>query len=242
MAQNENNVRAIERALRILDCFSRETPKLSLVEIAQKIHLSPSTTSRMVATLENMGYLTRDPQSLQYSLGYRLANLGALCLAACGLREIARPYLVELRNFFNESVGLYILNKDHRVCIDCVHSTQPLHRVIDVGTRKRLTRGASGKLLLAYLPEEDIRHFIAEDSYVTMMELNSIRQNGYATSFNEFGQGLTSVAVPVFNAEHTVEAALFLSGPTTRLDEKSILPIVEKMKTIALEISVKLGY
>lgn len=76
--------------LNIMDCFTREHPRLSLNEISKMLNLSPSTVSRIIATLENRNYLRRDPQSLLYSLGYRLTNLGAICLETSDLREIAQ--------------------------------------------------------------------------------------------------------------------------------------------------------
>lgn len=242
MNEDEKSVRTVDRALSILDCFTREHPKLSLNEISKMIHLSPSTVSRIIATLENRNYLVRDSQSLLYSLGYRLTNLGALCLETSDLREIAKPYLVELRDYYNESVGLYVLNKGQRVCVDCVQSTQSLRRVIEVGTRKRLTRGASGKLLLAYMEEADIRQNLLQDPFVTFEELAKIRMEGYAASFNEFEQGISSVAVPVFDSRRKVCAALFLSGPLTRIDREHAREMSEKMKDISAKISVRLGY
>lgn len=242
MANRETTVRSIERALAILDCFTRERPNLSLVEIAKMIDLYPSTASRMITTLESMGYLKRNEKSLEYSLGYKLANLGAICLAGEDLRSIARPFLINLCNRYNESVGLYVVNKNQRVCIDCVPSTQPLHRVIDIGTRMSMTRGASGKLLLAYLPEPVVQSLLLEDPYVTLKQLEEIRQAGYAVSFNEHEQNLTSIATPIFDAEHQVKAALFISGPTYRITEEKIGEISQRMKETSMEISVMLGY
>lgn len=242
MDQEEKNVRTVDRALSILDCFTREHPSLSLNEISKMINLSPSTVFRIVSTLESRNYLARDPQSLLYRLGYRLINLGALYLESIDIRDIAHPYLIELRDYYNESVGIYILNKGERVCADCVQSKQPLRRVIEVGTRKPLTRGASGKLLLAYMAEADIRQNLEQDPYVTSEELSRIREEGYAASFNEFEQGISSVAVPVYGNDGEVCAALFLSGPLTRIDQERVQDMVQKMKLVAAEISVKLGY
>ena len=241
MNEEEKSVRSVDRALNIMDCFTREHPRLSLNEISKMLNLSPSTVSRIIATLENRNYLRRDPQSLLYSLGYRLTNLGAICLETSDLREIARPHLVELRDYYNESVGLYVLNKGQRVCADCVQSTQSLRRVIEVGTQKPLTRGASGKLLLAYMEEKDIRQNLLQDPFVTFEELAKIREDGYAASFNEFEQGISSVAVPVFNGEHNVCAALFLSGPMTRISLERVKEMAERMMEVSSEISIKLG-
>lgn len=242
MEEPESNVRSISRALRILDCFSREYPALSLVEIAKRIELSPSTTSRLVATLENNGYLRRDEKSLEYSLGYKLAHLGAVCLASEGLKDIAHPYLEALRNLFNESAGLYVLSKNHRVCIDCVPSTQAIHRVIEVGERLDMTMGASGRLLLAYQPPEFIQHYMIENPLVNISVLADIREAGYAISRDERTVGITSIAAPVFDAQRHVKAALFISGPSFRIGEDIVSKMVVQLKQSAHDISLKLGY
>jgi DNA-binding IclR family transcriptional regulator len=242
MKNSESTVKSIERALMILDCFTRERPNLSLVEISKLIDMYPSTASRIISTLESMGYLKRNEKSLEYSLGYKLANLGSICLFGEDLRNVARPFLVNLRNRYNESVGLYVVNKNQRVCIDCVPSTQPLHRVIDIGTRMSMTRGASGKLLLAYMPDSIIQTFLLEDPSLSLKQLEEIRQLGYSVSINEHEQNLTSVATPIYNADHEVIAALFISGPSFRMSIDKIEEIALRMKETAKEISVLLGY
>lgn len=242
MEESDNNVRSITRALRILDCFSRDIPSLSLVEIARRIGLSPSTTSRLVVTLENFGYLRRDEKSLEYSLGYRLANLGAICLASEDLRDIAHPYLEALRNRFNESTGLYVLSKNHRVCLDRVSSTQAIHRVIEIGERLDMTVGASGRLLLAYQQPEFIQHYMVENPMVNVGVLAEIRKQGYAISRDERTAGIFSIATPIFDAQHCIKAALFISGPSFRVGEEMKDEMIEYLKAAANEISKKLGY
>ena len=241
-AQKLTSVRSIERALNILDCFTREKPSLTLADISKQVGLYPSTTLRLLTTLENRNYLKRDEKTLEYSLGYRLVNLGALCLASENLRDIARPFLIKLRDKYNESVGLYIRHNDVRVCIDSVASTQPLHRAIDIGRQMSLTRGASGKLLLAYLPENDIDRILQKDPYVTREQLKEIREAGFAVSFSEREQNLVSIATPIFDSEQRIQAALFISGPSNRITPQRLPEIVDYMKELASSVSMLLGY
>ena len=135
-----------------------------------------------------------------------------------------------------------MVNKNQRVCIDCVESTQPLHRVITIGTRMSLTRGASGKLLLAYMPEPMMHNLLSADPFVTLDQLETIRKFGYAVSCNEHEQQLTSIAAPIFDAEHQVLAALFISGPTYRIPEDKVEEIAQRLKDTGMEISRLLGY
>ena len=69
-----------------------------------------------------------------------------------------------------------------------------------------------------------------------------IRLAGYAVSYNEHEQNLTSIATPIFDAEHQVKAALFISGPSYRLGQEKVSEIAKRMKDVAMEISVLLGY
>jgi len=245
MGTHDHNVKTVERALNILDCFTREQPVLSLMEIARMLELSPSTVSRMAATMESMGYLQRNEDSLLYSLGYKLPNLGAIYLSAVGVREAAKPNMVALRNQFNESVGLFVVEKMYRVCVEFVPSTQPIHRVVSIGTRMELTNGATGRVLLAYQEPEFARQILlVNPSEITFDQLEKIREQGYATSRNEnpVNKGLSSVAVPVFYANHVIEAPIFICGPENRIGPERMEEMIRMAKEEAWKVSKKLGY
>jgi len=87
MAENDTPVRSIERALDILDCFKPGRLELSLTDLAKQINLAMSTTSRIVATLEMRSFLTRNTETQRYSLGSRLAQIGALGLSKHGAAQ-----------------------------------------------------------------------------------------------------------------------------------------------------------
>ena len=241
-SQYLTSVRSIERALNILECFSREKPLLTLSEISQQLDLYPSTTLRVLTTLENRGYIRRDKQTLQYSLGYKLVNLGSISMASENLRDKVHPYLLQLRDRFNETTGLYVLTDNYRICIDSVPSTHSLHRSIEVGRQMRLTRGASGKLILSYLPEERIESILKSDPFVTIQQLRMVREQGYAISFSENEKGLVSIATPIFNADRQILGAIFISGPTSRMNDNLISEITNYMKELSGLISRECGY
>lgn len=242
MRESENNVRAVERALQILDCYTTGKASYSLMELSRKIMLSPTTTLRLVTTLENNHYLYRDENNLKYHLGFKLAQLSNISFSNLDFCRIARPYLQELHEVFDETVGFYIVNKDQRVCVERLESTKSLRSVVQVGDRKQLTRGASGRLLLAYLPEEKIVELLKEDPFTNLEELAEIRRLGYTVSYGERETGVTSMAVPIFDAHGNVVAALFLTGPSQRIDKDCEVKMVQYIKDIADKISVQMGY
>lgn len=241
MTEKDTTVRSIERALDILDCFSRGPLEFSLTEISKNIHLAISTTSRIVATLEKRNYLTRDEATQKYRLGSQLARIGALGLTTSDLGRTALPFMRELNQIYNEGVSLYVVQDDQRVCVERVQSTQPLRRVINVGDRYPLTRGASGRVLLAFLPPDRRATLLARDPFTTEASLARVRDQGYTISMGEREAGVTSISAPVFNANLEAVAALALSGPSVRFAEKDMPDKISSVLRHARLISQALG-
>lgn len=104
----ENNVRAVERALAILDCFNSSKSSFTLTELARAIDLSPSTTLRLISTLESKNYIYRNPENMRYYLGYRLAQLSDIAFSpwiyALSRGRIWRGYI---RNLTRASVFFF---------------------------------------------------------------------------------------------------------------------------------------
>jgi DNA-binding IclR family transcriptional regulator len=207
---------------------------------------NPALTKRpfhgKISTLEEQGYLYRDEETQRYYLGPSIARLGNLCYTHMDFRRISIPYMIDLHEMFNESVGLYVANNDYRVCIERIESTHPLKRILNVGDRLPLTRGASGRLLLAYQPQTVIDELLAQDPYTTPERLEEIRTLGYSMSRSEREEGVVSVAAPIFDSRHKVVAALNISGPAVRISAQRMQEMAIVCKEHALHISQEMGY
>lgn len=241
MAENDTPVRSIERALDILDCFEPGRLELSLTDLAKRINLAMSTTSRIVATLEKRSFLARNNETQRYSLGSRLAQIGALGLSNMELRKIALPFMRELNAVYNEGVSLYVVQGDERLCVERVESTRPLRRVINVGDRHPLTRGAAGRVLLAYLLPARRQALLAGDPFATEDALEELRRSGYTVSLGEREEGVTSIAAPIQDAKCEVVAAIAMSGPSVRFEGPGFSDKVAKVKRTSELISEALG-
>ena len=237
-----NSLRTLERGLDVLDCFFHGEIKLSLTEIASRINLTPSTATRILATLEKRNYLIRDSETKKYQLGERFLSFISPSVQSFDIRIIAAPYLKRLYDLYNESVTLYILLDGQRVCIDRIETTHGLRRVINIGDRLSLTRGASGKVLLAWLPEEQRKVIWQTDPAVPYKEFDQIRLQGFATSISERDEGVASVSAPIFDGQEQMVAALAIAIPTVRLAEETIPRMIPSVMETAKEISIALGY
>ena len=216
----EYNIRSVDRALAVLDCYDLEHTSFSLVELAKKIELSASTTLRLVTTLENRNNI--------------FSNLD-IC-------QIAQPFLRELCTKYNESVGIYQRNGDVRVCITRINSNQTLRSVLMIGATYPLTRGAAGRILLAYAPSEVQNRLLTADPFTNIGALHSLKETGFTISNGERDTAVESIAVPIFNANRSVDHALFMTGPAGRLASQSKDDIVQTLRDTAMQISIQMGY
>jgi DNA-binding IclR family transcriptional regulator len=240
--QGATSLRTLERGLDILYCFSNNTTNLSLTELAAMTSLNPSTAFRILATLEKRNYINRNAETKKYQLGSQVFCLFSPSVESLDLRTIAAPYLQHLHSLSNESVCLYVALDNHRVCLDRIETTHPLRRVIHIGDRLSLTKGAGGKVLLAWMSEsERQKHGITESS-ISPNELDKIKQDGFYLSIGEREEGVAAIAAPLFNASGHIIAALSISVPTVRFTQE----VIEKMTPLIIksanDISLELGY
>lgn len=244
MPEQKSTTRSIERALDILECFLSDGHALSLMEISEKTNLSPSTTHRILNSLLNRHFLERNDENKKFYLGSNIAKLGNISLKSIdeNLNEIARPFMLELRDKYNENVSLYVLDKENKLCIERIQSTRTLRQIINVGDRLTISKGSVGKLFLAYMDENKQKEFFARHNDIKLEDLMKIKEKGFAFSNGEREEGLVGIASPIYSVKGEVIAALSLSGPSIRfLNEELTDKINDNIKT-ADKISNALGY
>jgi len=241
-AQTAPGLRTLERGLDVLDLFCHGANRLSLTEIAAKINLTPSTTSRILHTLQIRGYLSRDEETKKFVIGSQALRLTTSSFRTFDLRKIAAPVLHRLHEQYNESLSLYIVLDGHRVCIDRLETTHALRHVVNIGDRLPLTRGASGKVLLAWLPEGERKAIIPREGPISDAELETIRKQGFAISMGERDQGVGAIAAPVFDAAGRLQCALALAGPFARLSRNDFEKMAPDIVSAANQISAALGH
>lgn len=239
MEEQKANVRAVERALDILLCFTDATD-LGLSEISSRLSLHKSTVHRLLATLENKGFLIRDVETEKYRLGFRIWELSANLTHNDDPATMLLPEMERLRDLVEETISLYVRDGMERIRIQAVQSKQPIRRVAPIGARMPLTVGASSKVLVAYadaavarelLEDPDWPDFVSRESYVEQLE--QIRQQGFATSVEERELGTAAVAAPIFNRNGQLVASIAASGPSNRLTQEKMSQYASFIKEAA---------
>jgi len=241
---------AVDKAIAILEQFSTTEPQLGVSELARRLDSTPSTVHRLLGSLVKAGMVAQDPGTRRYMLGREAVQLGYTAIYSDPLLHIALPYLHYLAGHLSEAVYLA-----ERRGLEAAPVLQVLSPVIQeqLGwyTTIPLHSTSAGKVLLAYAKEVDLDTLLGKglphptehtitDPAELRQELQRVREEGYATCFEEKQVGHNGVGVPVRNPEGQVVAALAIAGPSYRLTRDKALAAVEKLKAVSGAITRKL--
>ncbi|MFF2885654.1 IclR family transcriptional regulator [Paenibacillus sp. NPDC057967] len=243
MEEGKSTVRAVDRALDILLCFTSKTD-WAMTEIAEHVGLHKSTVHRMLATLEEKGFIERDRETDRYHLGLKVWELSANLSRSDDLATIWLPEMVRLRDQLGETVSIYVRDGTERIRRQAVQSNQAVRRVAPVGVRLPLYAGASSKVLIAYsdpATQESILHDPTWPSAIDIqqykLQLQEVLSQGYATSFEEREEGAAALSSPIFDRSGAMVAALSVSGPASRLK----LATMRDYAPVMMESSRRMG-
>ena len=244
------SIRAVERALSVLACFNNQTPELTLTQISERIGINKSTVHRLLATLERNQFLERDPLTGSYRPGIRLLQLAHLALEHNDLRRLAIPFLRLLCELHRENVNLSILDRTDVVYLEVIESPQRVKLAAAVGQRLPALYTASGKALLAYLPEDLAKKIIGENlsegSKNTPLseifaELRTTAERGYSIAEQEYEDAINAVAAPIFGEDRQPLASIAIVGPSFRLTRDRLPAMGESLRQMTQTISSEIG-
>lgn len=239
---SDSTVRSVERALAILEHFSYEDHSLTLSQISQAVGLPTTTTLRLLQTMGKGDFIARDSSTGFYSLGWKIAKLGNIAFANLDICAAGYPYLEQLRATYNESFGLYIMRGAERICVARIDSTRSLRHCVTIGSVRPLDCGASGHVLMAYSDNDCVQKLLKHSKFCTPEMLSKVRAQGYSASYGEFADSVTSIAAPVFSCTGEIAAALFVTGPSARINEDMVFQYAQALKDYAKRISMQLGF
>jgi IclR family KDG regulon transcriptional repressor len=248
---------SVGKALRLLQLFTAERPRLSLAEIARMSGLPKPTAYRFLKAMEEEGVVTRssiNQDDKQYQLGLRLLELGNFVAEQIEVRKIALPYMENLRDEVNEVVHLVILDRGHAVYVERVETDQPMRLFTRIGLRTPLYVGSAPRLLLAYMREEEREEILSQlklspytESTITDPDelrkvLQEIREKGYSISYGEHVAGTLGISAPIRDHTGSVIASLTIAIPGDHFSQERTEHLIAKLKQTAEEISRECGH
>jgi len=240
-------VRAIKRAFEILEVLRAEKEPQSLASLHKTLGMSKTTLVRILGTLGKGGYVERDSTMQKYTLGMRFLHYGCAVSERVTVKQVAAPVLRKIRDACMETVYIYILHQNRRICVDYLQGKSTVRVMVHLGQESPLYAGASGKIILAYFTEEELKKYFQENELIPLtpttivnrvmleQELKQHRQCGYAVSLGEKDAGVISVSAPISDEQGRVSASLSIAAPMERYSE--IDTFVKLVKEGAAEIT-----
>jgi DNA-binding IclR family transcriptional regulator len=246
-------IQSIERAAALMRCFTEAEPELGVSELSRRVNLHKSTVSRILATLQQEGFVGQNTATGKYRLGVGLIGLAGVALGRVDVRGAAYHHLDALVERTQESAGVSILDGPECVNVLSKPSPRPIRYAMWIGRRLPLHCTASGKVLLAgqppaeharLLPPHLHRHTAGTITTVAELEqeLARVASQGYALALEEYEEGYNAIAAPIHNHEGRVVGALSVSGPAFRLPEETLRDFAAPLLESAALVSGEMGY
>ena len=215
---------SLEKSLQIIELLSKNPQGLSLSALTHKLGYPKSTIHHMLSTFLPYDYVTQEPETKKYRLGFKFLSISRAILDNIDVRTIAHKHLRELQQKCNESVHLYILRNGYLVCLDKIEEPGGgLSLATYIGFRTDPHAAASGKVLLSELPHKAIEEMYKDrplkvygkntiTSFAQLFEeLENIKKQGYAIDNEEYYEGARCVAAAV-RAGGRIVAAISVTG------------------------------
>lgn len=223
-------VPALEKGLDILEALAAASVPQSLSELAGQLDRSSSELFRMLACLEHRGYVAREAVSGKFGLTLKLYALAHAHSTRDKLLQAARAPLETLTEKVRQSCHLSVLDHGRLLVVAQHESPERVRLSIEVGGEFEALRTASGRLLIAWLPEEVRAKWLAKVSAPKRKALENqlagIRREGFSSAESETVQGVRDLAVLVGSPATGLTAALAITRLVRReetLNEKTLL-------------------
>lgn len=251
-------IQTVINALRLLEEFDGED-ELGVTELSRYLHLHKNNVFRLLATLEERGYIEQSSDNDRYRLGYRCLELGESFCRSHALIDRARPVVRDLATESAETAHLAVLSAYEVVHIDAEVFPQPVLTGSRVGQRLPVHATALGKVLLGCATDEFREVYdrtivagrpLSQRTELTIVDplkffehIRTAAGQGFALDVEECERGLNCAAAPIFDRSGAVVAAISVSGPSFRSGiDRLMREIVPLVTASAERISQSLGH
>jgi IclR family transcriptional regulator, pca regulon regulatory protein len=231
--QDSEYLSTLERGLSVLRAFNQSRPEMQLSEVAAATGLNPAVARRCLNTLVHLGYVAQHGR--RFLLRPEVLVFGSAFLASMNMEQVAAPPLQRVRDETGDSSSMAVLSGHDILYIAHVSTNRRIRLGASVGTRFPAYATSLGKVLLAFQDDAAIDAWLESAELARLTEhtitskaalrkrLRQARVQGYDSAQDELDYGIVSVAVPVFDADRQVAAAINCSTSTTRVSQEELV-------------------
>jgi IclR family acetate operon transcriptional repressor len=246
-------VQSLARGLAILERLAGAESGVALTDLAQRVGLSPSTTHRLLGTMEKMGFVLQAGDLGLWSIGVKAFIVGSAFVENRDLIAIAHPFLRRLMEQSGETTNLAILDTSEAVFLDQVQCREMMRMLARLGSRAPLHASGVGKALLAAMSDAEVAEILHKRGlpHLTVntidtpedlrVALRDIRRVGYAYDDEEHALGLRCLAASVHNEHSEPLAAVSIAGPKSRISDDRVAELGAIVARTARDITDAMG-
>lgn len=239
-------------SLRILELLAEQDSECGVTQLAEALSLPKARVHRHLTALKQQGYVTQNPRSSRYRIGWRLFLLGQKLVRQFNAAALARPVMEELRDQVGQTIVITTFADSEVVVLDLVRSRGTLEILLNPGTKFQFHTVAQGKIALAFGPKSLLEqvmkmplsactpHTIVDHDRLRH-EIELVRQRGWAEAPEEVFTGVNALAAPLRDNGDEAFGALAIVGSIHYLPAKANAATVEALKQAAAKISSLLG-
>jgi IclR family transcriptional regulator, acetate operon repressor len=247
------HVQSLTRGLSILDALARSAAGLTLTDVSQRVELPPSTTHRLLSTLEKMGYVHQAGDLGLWFIGLQAFRVGTTFLENRDFVADSHAYMHRLMEQAGETVNLAILDGTEAVFVAQVQCHEMMRTLVKLGSRVPLHASGVGKALFAALPDVQVDAIlkvrglprITENTIVAVetmwAALRVIRQRGYSFDDEEHARSTRCVGAAIYDEHAEPLGAISIAGPSSRMPDERIRHLGPVVAHIAEELTRHLG-
>jgi len=242
----------LAKGLAVIRAFTREHAALNLSDIARSAGIPAATARRCLLTLEELGYVTRN--SRNFLLRPKVLELGGAYLESMNIEQITRTHLEELAGNTSDSAALCVLDGVEIVYVARASVRTLVRLEAHVGSRFPAHATSTGRVLLAGVSGDRLQRYfdvaqlkpLTERTVTDPARLRSLiddcRRVGYSVVEDELAYGVIALAVPVFDQQRRVVAALNTSSHSRRISKaKLVRERLKMLQQVSHQISADLA-
>ncbi|WP_299396433.1 HTH-type transcriptional regulator BhcR [Pelagibius sp.] len=251
-AAQGGQVQSLDRAISILERLA-EADGMSLTDLSQSVGLAPSTTHRLLTTLQQRRFADFDEEYGVWVVGVGAFNVGNAFLRSRKIVSLGRPVMRRLMEDVGETINLAVEDKGELVYVTQFESHAPMRAFFRPGRRAPMHSSAIGKAMLAEMGEDALRDFLHRkgmqrftdrtivEPAALRAQLQQIRQRGWGVDDEEHTIGMRCVAATIHNEHGEVIAGISISGPSVRVTETRLGELGARVVQAAEEITEQIG-
>ena len=214
---------------------------MSLKGISTEAQLAPSTTHRLLTTLQTERFVRFDADTSLWRVGVGAFTVGSAYLRYRDVVSLSRPYLRRLMETSGETASVYVADDGHAICMAQIESREMMRSITRIGGRVSLEKSGAGRAILAGLTSTAPNGRAPEHAALSGAELSEIINSGYAVDDQLNVEGVRCVGSAVFDESGYPVAALSISGPSMRIDRAALPRLGELVREAAASVTAEMG-